>query len=227
MLDVARVQASLKSLGLDGWLLYDFRLLNPLAARIAETATGHRTRRYAYFIPTVGEPKKLVHKIEPGSLDHLAGSDKTVYLRWQEWEAGVKHLIGSAKTVAMEYSARNANPYIARVDAGTVELVQSFGAEVVSSGDLVQEYEATWTPEQVEMHFAAAKITETAYDVAWAFMAEEIRKNGYTTEMEVQAQILKHFADHGAITDHPPIVGVDAHAGDPHYSPSPETNSRI
>ncbi len=227
MFDLSQVQAAIRGEGLDGWLLYDFRGLNILAARVTGTADGHRTRRWFYYVPATGEPKKLVHRIEPAALDHLPGSDKTVYLKWQELEAGVGKLVSGAKRVAMEYSPRNGNPYVSRVDAGTVELVRSFGVEVVSSGDLIQRFEATWDDEQWAMHLEAAKHTDAAYGVAWAFVAEEIRKQGYTTETAVQARIMRHFADHGLTTDHPPIVGEGPHSADPHFAPSAATDRRI
>jgi Xaa-Pro aminopeptidase len=227
MFDLDRVQAAIRDEKLDGWLLYDFRGLNVLAARVVGTVEGHRTRRWFYYVPARGEPKKLVHRIESGALDHLPGADKTVYLKWQELEAGVGHLLGEAKRVAMEYSPRNGNPYVSRVDAGTVELVRSFGVEVVSSGDLIQQFEATWDDEQWVMHREAATHTDAAYGVAWAFIAEEIRKQGSTTETAVQARIMKHFADTGMVTDHPPIVGEGPHSADPHFAPAPEIDRRI
>ena len=225
--DLPAIQTAIRAQALDGWLLYDFRGLNVLAARVAGTLDGHRTRRWAYFIPATGEPRKLVHRIEPGSLDHLPGAAKTVYLTWQEFEAGIGTLLGGAKRVAMEYSPRNGNMYISRVDAGTVELVRSFGTEVVGSGDLIQEFEAVWTPEQWALHQEAAGFTDAAYGVAWAFIAEEIRRHGFTTECAVQARILKHFADNGLVTDHPPIVGVGPHSGDPNFAPNPAADGRV
>jgi Xaa-Pro aminopeptidase len=227
MFDLSQVQAAIRDEGLDGWLLYDFRGLNVLAARVAGAAEGHRTRRWFYYVPATGEPRKLVHRIEPASLDHLPGADKTVYLKWQELEAGVGKLVAGAKRIAMEYSPRNGNPYVSRVDAGTLELVRSFGVEVVSSGDLIQRFEATWDDDQWAMHQEAARHTDAAYGVAWAFVADEIRKQGYTTETAVQARIMRHFADHGLVTDHPPIVGEGPHSGDPHFAPSAATDRRI
>jgi Xaa-Pro dipeptidase len=227
MIDLAAVQAALRQQGVDGWLLYDFRQINILAARIAGTTEEHRTRRWAYFIPATGEPKKLVHRIEPAALEHLPGNDTTIYLRWQEFEKGIEALVDGAKTIAMEYSPKSGNPYISRVDGGTLELVRSFGVEVVSSGDLIQQFEATWSDEQWAMHQEAAGHTDAAYGVAWQFIAAEIRDKGFTTELEVQARIMKHFADTGMVTDHPPIVGEGPHSGDPHYAPSAETNSKI
>ena len=227
MIDLAAVQAALRTQGVDGWLLYDFRQINILAARIAGTTEEHRTRRWAYFIPATGEPKKLVHRIESAALEHLPGNDTTIYLRWQEFEKGIESLVDGAKTVAMEYSPKNGNPYISRVDGGTLELVRSFGVEVVSSGDLIQQFEATWSDEQWALHQEAAGLTDAAYGIAWQFIASEIRDKGVTTELDVQARILKHFADTGMVTDHPPIVGEGPHSGDPHYAPSAATNSNI
>src|SRR5262249_7829899 len=144
MFDLGSVQAALVQMKLDGWLLYDFRGLNVLARRVLGLNPEHiLSRRWFYFIPALGEPRNLVHKIEPGALDAYPGG-KTVYLRWQELEQGVGGLVKGAKRVAMEYVPRNANPYVSRVDAGTVELVRACGVEVVPSGDLVQLFEACW-----------------------------------------------------------------------------------
>jgi Xaa-Pro aminopeptidase len=157
----------------------------------------------------------------------LPGKNKTVYRRWQELEKGVGGLVAGAKKVAMEYSPRNGNPYVGRTDAGTVELVRSFGVDVVSSGDLVQEFEATWDDEQEAMHFAAAEVTDSAYGVAWAFIAEKTRSGGQTDELAVQTRIMNHFAQFGCTTYSPPIVGVGPHSGDPHYEPTPEGNTPV
>jgi len=227
MFDVKSAQSAIREMGLDGWLLYDFRGLNILARRVIELPVeGHLTRRWFYFIPAQGEPRKLVHRIESGALDHLPGA-KTVYLRWQELEAGVGALVAGSKKVAMEYVPRNANPYVSRVDGGTVELVRSFGIEVVPSGDLIQFFEACWDDEQWAMHQEAARHTHSAYDVAFDFIGERIRSKGSVTETGVQDRIMKHFADHHLVTDHPPIVGVGPHSGDPHYAPSRENDTPI
>jgi Xaa-Pro dipeptidase len=217
MFDLAAVQAAVRQFGCEGWLLYDFRKSNPLARRVLGfDDAGHSTRRWMYFVPADGEPQKLVHRIESGALDHLPGS-KTVYLRWQEFETGVAGLVAGRKKIAMEYAPRNSNPYISRVDAGTVELVRSHGVDIVSSGDLVQQFEAVWDDDQWAMHQEAGRHTDSAYGVVWQFLAESIRRDGFTTERAVQTQILHHFAAHYLVTDHPPIVAVNAHAGDPHY----------
>jgi Xaa-Pro aminopeptidase len=226
MFDISAVQSAIRAAGLDGWLLYDFRGLNVLAQRVAET-NPKLSRRWFYYVPASGEPKKLAHAIEPGSLDHLPGSSKQIYRRWQELEAGVGALVKGSKRIAMEYSARNANPYIGRVDAGTIELVRSFGCEIVASGDLIQLFEATWDQDQEKSHFEAAKLCRDAYDVAYRFVADEIKAKGMAMETAVQARIMKHFTDNKMTTYSPPIVGVGPHSGDPHFDTSPATDMPI
>ena len=227
MFELEPVQDALKEYGLDGWLLYDFKGSNPLARKILGL-DGRKpfSRRFFYFVPAAGAPLKLVHSIESAALDHLPG-EKRVYLRWQELEAGVSELVTGRSKVAMEYSPRNANPYISRVDAGTVELVRSFGVEVVPSGDLVGRFESTWDDEQWAMHQAAAKVCREAYDVAFGLIAERVHRDGSLMETDVQKAILAHFAANGLVTDGPPIVGVGSHSGDPHYETTPETDAPI
>jgi Xaa-Pro aminopeptidase len=219
MLDLARIQAAIREDHLDGWLLYDFRGLNMLARRILELPDTHMlSRRWFYFIPAQGEPRKLVHRIEPAALDHVPGS-KRAYLRWQELEAGVQALVQDAKRIAMEYVPRNANPYVSRVDAGTVELVRSFGAEIVPSGDLIQRFEACWDEAQWALHLEAARHTNSAYGVAFGFIADKVCQKAAIRETDVQKLILEHFERHGVMADHAPIVAVGPHSGDPHYEP--------
>ncbi len=217
MFDLAAVQDALKEAGIDGWLFCDFRGSNVLARRIlqlSEEAVG--SRRVFYYVPVSGEPRKLVHRIESAALDHLPGS-KRIYLRWQELEAGIAEMVRGAKRVAMEYSPKNAIPYISRVDAGTVELVRGHGCAIVPSGDLIQRFEATWDDQQWQMHLEASRHTRSAYDRAWGFIAERVRKSGSVKEIEVQQAIMDHFRDHRLTTYHPPIVAVGPHSGDPHY----------
>jgi Xaa-Pro dipeptidase len=227
MFDLPAIQSALRQFGFDGWLLYDFRGLNVLARRVLGFNDNlFLSRRWFYFIPVQGEPRKLVHRIEPHALDHVPGSQQ-VYLRWQELEANVKTLVQGVRRVVMEYVPRNANPYVSRVDAGTVELVRSFGVEILPSGDLVQLFEACWDDEQWALHLEAAQHTRSAYDAVWQFIAERVRQNGSVRETEVQQRILDHFAQHRLTTDHPPIVGVNAHSGDPHYAPGPSSDAPI
>jgi Xaa-Pro aminopeptidase len=227
MFDLRAVQTALGQLGFDGWLLYDFRGLNVLARRVVELPTDSiLSRRWFYFVPARGEPRKLVHRIESQALQSLPGTQR-VYLRWQELEAGVKDLVAGARRVAMEYVPRNANPYVSRVDAGTVELVRSFGVEVAPSGDLVQLFEACWDDEQWAMHREAARHTRSAFDAAFAFIADAVRRRGSVRETEVQQCILDHFAAHCLVTDHPPICAAGPHSGDPHYASGPGSDAAI
>jgi Xaa-Pro aminopeptidase len=227
MFDLNAVQSSLRDLGMDGWLLYDFRGINVLARRVLGLPSDAMlSRRWFYFVPARGEPRKLVHRIEPKALDFVPGARQT-YLLWQELESGVAALVAGSRRVAMEYVPRNANPYISRVDAGTVELVRSSGVEVVPSGDLVQLFEATWDDEQWTMHLDAARHTRSAYDAAFSFIADRLRQQGAVRETEVQRRILDHFKAHQLTTDHPPIVAVGPHSGDPHYEPSAASDGTI
>jgi Xaa-Pro aminopeptidase len=227
MFDLKSVQEAVREAGVDGWLLYDFRGLNEPARRVLDISPkGHLTRRWFYFVPASGEPRKLQHRIEPHSLAHLPGS-ATSYLRWQELEANVAALVAGCRRVAMEYVPRNANPYVSRVDAGTVELVRSCGVEIVPSGDLVQRFEACWSDEQWKMHRAAAVHTRAAYDVATRFLAGRVRGGGTARETEVQDVILRHFKDNGLVTDSAPIVGVGPHSGDPHYEPKEGSDAAV
>lgn len=219
MFDLAAIQAELSAAGLDGWLFYDFRGSNVLARRILQVRDDAvTTRRFYYCVPAQGTPRKLVHRIESGTLDHLPG-DRVIYSRWQELDAGLAGLLAGMKRIALEYSPRNAIPYISRIDAGTVEAVRAQGIEVVSSGDLVQRFEATWSDEQWQMHLAAEKQTTAAYDHAWRIIADAVTKDGSVHELEVQQAVLRYFQQNGLVTDHPPIVAVGPHSGDPHYEP--------
>ncbi|HZW30574.1 MAG TPA: M24 family metallopeptidase [Isosphaeraceae bacterium] len=219
MFDLDAVQRSLAEFGLDGWLLYDFRGGNVLARRVLGLdSKPPGSRRFFYFIPAQGSPRKLVHRIETAALDELPGA-KMIYLRWQELEAGVADLLGSGRRIAMEYAPRVSNPYVSRVDAGVIELVRNCGVEVVSSGDLIQQFEATWDDEQWQMHRDAERFTRSAFDLAFGLIAERVRAGGTIRETEVQAAILDHFRRHGLTTYSPPIVGVGPHSGDPHYEP--------
>ncbi len=227
MFDLSAVQKAIQEQGVDGWLLYDFRGLNVLARRVLGMSDeAMLSRRWFYFIPARGEPRKLVHRIEPHALDAWPGSAGQ-YLRWQELEAGVGQLVAGARRLAMEYAPRNANPYVCRVDAGTVELVRSFGVEVVSSGDLVQLFEACWDDAQWALHLEAAKHTRSAFDTAFDFIVREVKQKGSVRETQVQQCILDHFKAHELVTDHPPICGVGPHSGDPHYAPGPGSDAPI
>ncbi len=227
MFELKVIQAALCEFSFDGWLLYDFRGSNVLAQRILHMPQGFMgSRRYFYFIPATGAPKKIVHRIESDALDHLPG-DKVIYLRWQELEAAVQSIVAGRRNVAMEYSPRNGNPYISRVDAGTVELVRSFGCEVESSGDLISLFESTLTDAQLQSHLEASDVTNAAFARTWKFIADQVRTHGFVEEMAVSDEIMRHFAEHRMTTYHPPIVGVNGNGGNPHYETGTGTDTKI
>ena len=217
MLDPAAVSEALREAKLGGWLLYDFRGSNPLAHRLLGLdAKPTQSRRLFYFVPADGPPRKLVHRIERGSLDHLPG-EKRVYLSRQELRAGVEELVRGAGTVAMEYAPDGGNPYVSTVDAGTVELVRGCGAEVVGSGDLVSRFEATLTAAQRSAHRRAAGVIEEAFPLAAGLIRDALAAGAAVTEEEVRDRLLGFFGERGCETYSPPIVARAAHGGDPHY----------
>lgn len=219
-LPIPAVQRALQEDGLDAWLLYDFRGTNPIATRLAGLAGSGKmaTRRWYYLIPATGEPRGLVHAIERHNLDGLPG-DKRIYAGREQLAAGLKSLLGGARRVAMEYSPGNNIPYISRVDAGTVEAVRDAGADVVSSGDLVQRFEAVWTDEVFATHRAAAERLYRIKDRAYELVRERVG-SGTLTEFEVQQEMMKWFGEEGLVTDADPNVSAQENAGDPHYHPS-------
>lgn len=224
---IALIQEALREFQLDGWLLYDFRGSNPLARRVLgldDRPSG--TRRWFYFVPARGTPTKVVHRIESAALDHLPGAT-TVYLTWRELAEAVANAVGGTERVAMEYSPRAANPYVSRVDAGTIELVTSCGTRVESSGDLIQQFEATWSDRQWELHQQAAVHTNAAFEIAWRQIADHVRTGRQLCEIDVQAEILRYFQSHQLVTSHPPIVAVGPHSGDPHYCPGETENAIV
>ncbi|MBX3416113.1 MAG: M24 family metallopeptidase [Pirellulaceae bacterium] len=227
MIDLATIQQSIKDFGFDGWLLYDFRGINILALRVLGIPTNKAgSRRFFYFIPANGTPQKLVHRIEQGALDHLPG-EKTVYLTWQSLEEGVKKILGSARNVAMEYSPRNGNPYISRVDAGTVELVRDFNVDVKSSGNLISFFESRWSEEQWQLHLEADRLNQAAFEMAWKMIADHVRARKELRETDVQDRVMEYYHENGMTTYSPPIVGVGPNSGDPHYSPQRGADAEI
>lgn len=220
------IQTDLRAAKLDGWLFYDFRGRDPIAQRILDLPNAMRTRRWFYFVPAKGTPKKLVHKIETGSIAALPG-DTVYYSGQDELRKNLKKLLGRAKNVAMQYSPKNAIPYVAMVDAGTVELVKSCGAKVVTSADLVQKYEACWTAVQLQSHLTAGKAIDRIVREAFALAAKGVRDGRPLTEVALQQFILTEFEKADIATDEPPDVAVNAHASDPHYAPSNERPTEI
>jgi len=217
---IAAVQRALKEEGLDGWLLYDFHGSNPIARQIAGIGAGTKTtRRWYYMIPAAGEPRKLVHAIESFNLDHLQGG-KTVYSQRDTLASGLKNVLAGAKRIAMEYSPGNSIPYISRVDAGTVEAVRELGVDVVSSGDLVQRFEAIWSAEALGSHRAAGERLYRIKDGAFDFIRAARRAGRAITELDAQREMVRAFEQEGLLFDSPPVVAAQENAGDPHYGPS-------
>ncbi|MDX2040892.1 MAG: M24 family metallopeptidase [Acidobacteriota bacterium] len=224
---VAEIQTALQQAGLDGWLFCDFRHSDLLAWRILKLdATVHASRRWFYFVPATGEPSKIVHAIETDKLDALPGG-KTIYLRWQELHAAVQKAVSGHKRIAMQYSPGNAIPYLARVDAGTVELVRSFGPEVVTSADLVQVFEAVLSPAQLATHVEAAEKVHKIIHEAFAEIGRAARAGEAMTEYGIQQFMWRRFDEEGMHADYAPIVSVNANSARPHYAPSAEVHSPI
>ncbi|HET6840142.1 MAG TPA: M24 family metallopeptidase [Candidatus Angelobacter sp.] len=225
-MNLQSIQSALRERGFDAWLFYDHHHRDPIAYKILGLPeTLFVTRRWFYLIPREGDPVRLVHRIEAGHLDTLPGS-KREYSSWQELWDQLKTMLGSAKTVAMQYSPNNLVPYIGLVDAGTVELVRSFGKDVVSSGDLVARFEAAWTEEQIQSHFAARDAIDSIVPATFQEIGRRAR-NGGVTEYEIQQWIAEAFRRESLVTEDLPIVGVNANSGNPHYEPKAEGSSRI
>lgn len=220
MADVKTIQAQLRADKIDGWLFCDHHHRDPIAARVLGLpADGMVTRRWFYFIPKKGEPRKLVHRIERGALDSLAGS-RLEYSSWQELHAGLRKLLTGSRTIATQYSPENNIPYIGLVDAGTIELVRKLKKRVVSSADLVQTFEATWTPAQLKMHLEAGHAIDRIVREAFEHAATAVREAKPITEYELQQWILRQFHASGLTTDEPPVVAVQPNNANPHYEPA-------
>lgn len=226
-LDIEAIQKALQQEGVDAWLFYFFHGNDPLATHILGLHESHFvSRRWFYLIPAKGEPRKLVHRIEMDALDTVPGA-KTVYLGWRELESKLKELLQSYKRIAMQYSPDNAVPYISRVDAGTVELIRSFGSEVVTSADLVQMFEARWSKSQLDTHLTAvANLRSIVFD-AFGEIASCIRANRRVTEFDIQQFISRRYEELGMYSNSPCIVAVNEHSGSPHYQPTADHHCEI
>lgn len=225
-LPIDAIQQALSEDDLDGWLLYDFNGHNPIARRLAGLEQRHTTRRWFYFIGRTGHPRKLVHAIESAVLDTLPG-ETTRYAGRIQLESGLGALLAEARTVAMEYSPRCAIPYIARVDGGTLELVREQGVQIVSSGDLVGRFEAAWDEAAIVTHRQASAALHRIKDQTFAFVGQSLRAGNTLRELEVQARMKAWFVEEGLVTDAAPIVAVQEHSGDPHYSPDAASSRAI
>ncbi len=225
-MDLAAIQSALREQRFDAWLFYDHHHRDPIAYRVLGLPeTLMVTRRWFYLIPAQGDPAKLVHRIEAGHLDSLPGS-KAEYSAWPELWESLKAMLAPYRVLAMQYSPNNLIPYIGLVDAGTIELIRSFGKEIQSSGNLVARFEATWTDAQIQSHFAARDKVDAITAAAFQEIGRRVR-NGGTHEFQMQQWIMEAFARESLVTEDPPIVGVNAHSGDPHYEPRSDRSAPI
>jgi Xaa-Pro aminopeptidase len=226
-IDIAAVQKELSAQGLDGWLFNCFHGNDPVGMHVLGLpASLHATRRWFYFIPARGEPRKLLHRIELNVLDTLPGS-ATVYLGWKELEQKLAELLSGVNKLAMQYSPNNAIPYISRVDAGTLELVRACGCEIVSSADLVQTFEARLSPQQHRTHVQAVEHLRQIVLEAFDETAKAVRHQGAADEYEIQQFIWRRFAELDMMSNSEPIVAVNQNSGKPHYQPSRQQSSAI
>jgi Xaa-Pro dipeptidase len=227
-IDVAAIQAALGADGFDAWLLYDFHGSNPIAADVTGAGRdGHlATRRWYYLIPAAGEPRGLVHAIERQVLAHLPGAIAQ-YAGREQLEHELRQLVRGVRRVAMEYSPNGAIPYLGRVDAGTIELLRSFGLDIVSSGDLVQRFAAVWDARAIDTHLQASEKLYRVKDRAFAAIRERLTSGTPTTEYDIQQLMTGWFRDEGLVSDSPPIVGAAGNGGNPHYMPTAEHHRPI
>ncbi len=224
---IGKIQQALREFDIPAWLFYGFHDLDPIATRILQFGPHQlATRRWFYLLPAESEPKRLVHRLESSLLDHLPGS-KEVYLKWEQLQNKVRELLEGVSTVAMQFSENNAIPHVSKVDAGTIDLVRSCGPKVVSSGDLIQRFEAVWSPTQVEQHRATALALTAIVKAAFDQAAAEISSQGESSELRIQRFILDRFEGGRLFTDHSPIVAVNENSANPHYQPSEAEFSTI
>ncbi|MEE2821786.1 MAG: M24 family metallopeptidase [Acidobacteriota bacterium] len=224
---IHEIQTTLGKFNIPAWLFCGFNNTDPIALRILRFQTDQwSTRRWFYLIPNQGEPRKLVHKIEPAILDHLPGS-RAVYLQWEQLQDELKVLLEDVSMVAMQFSENNGIPYISHVDAGTVDLVRSCQTKVVSSENLAQYFEAVWSDEQLHQHRNVALALTSIVQSAFNETAMTIADRGETNEWAIQQFILNQFKDTGLRTEHPPIVAVNENSANPHYQPTQYKYSKI
>jgi Xaa-Pro aminopeptidase len=226
-MQIEKIQQEIRNQNLDGWLFFDHHLRDPLAYRVLGlTPPRTPTRRWYYLIPAHGEPRGLEHRIERNMTAPLPG-EKIPYSSWAEQTEGLRKILGGLKRIAMQYSPLCAIPYVSMVDAGTVELVRSLGVAVVSSAELIQTFEARWTPEQLESHLEAGRRVDKVRAEAFALIHERTRNGAPVTELDVKLAVREGFAKAGLVTDHGPIVGANANASNPHYEPTEENHAAI
>lgn len=221
-MDLEKVQGALIRQGIDGWLLYEFQGFNPLARDFLEIPSETLvTRRCFYWIPAAGMPIKIVHRIEPHVFDHLSG-ETCSYLAWQELHAVLRKTLTGAHRVAMEYSPLHAIPTLSRVDAGLIDLIRSFGLEVVSSGSLLQYGTCILDAQQLTSHLEAAAFLSATADFVWQRIRSALAQGERIDEYAIKMFILERMHASGFTTEGLPICAVNAHSADPHFDPTPQ-----
>ncbi len=226
MTKIEDIQAALCDRSIDAWLFCDHQHRDAIAYRILGLPESLMvSRRWFYLIPAHGEPVKLLHRIEPFHLDSLPGN-KRVYAAWQELVERLREMLSGVRDVAMQFSPNNMIFTVSVVDAGTVDLIRSFGKNVVSSANLVAQFEATWTEEQIRSHFAARDSIDSIMAAVFPEIGRRAR-NGGTSEFEIQQWLVDAFRRDYLVADGPPIVAVNQNSGNPHYLPSSEHCARI
>lgn len=224
---IKEIQSALEKDGIDGWLFYSFRGSDPFASRVLlYDDKGFATRRWFYYLPKSGEPKKLVHIIEKNKLDNLPG-EKFTYLSWKELHSKLNNILSGNRKIAMQYSPLNAIPYISMVDGGTIELVRSFGAEVVSSANLIQQFESLLSEDQLKSHKFASECLREIIDISFREISRRINENITTTEYDILQFITGLFRKKSLLTCHSPVVAVRQNTADPHYEPTAENTEII
>ena len=226
---LSAIQAELRARHLDGWLFYDHHHRDPIAYRILGLPPMMATRRWYYLIPAEGTPRKLTHRIEAGALDSLPG-ERRLYAQWGELEAGLRALmaeLGAAPRLAMQYSPGCSLPPISLADAGTVETLRLLGCLVLSSGDLISRFDATWTAAMLAHHRIAGRGVDTAIAGAFRWVRQEFDGGRALNEYQLQQWLVEQMQTAGLAVDEPPIVAVNAHAGDPHYQPAAQGSAAV
>lgn len=226
-MNLESIQQALRDAQLDGWLFYDFRQSNPIAYQVLGLSDGEMyTRRWCYFVPAAGTPVALISAVESHVLRALPG-ERRIFRTWLEMQRLLQDLLPAGASIAMEYSPMNAIPYIARVDAGTVEMVRSFGVKVVSSANLVQHFVAQLSAEQIAGHREAGRRLIAAKDQLFAWLGDELRAGTALDEYGVQQQFMVLVRKAGLVMNEPPIIGVNEHSGNPHYVPTATEHSPL
>jgi Xaa-Pro aminopeptidase len=230
-MDLQAIQAGIREAGFDGWLFYDHHHRDPIAQRILSLdAHAHVTRRWYYFVPAEGEPRKLVHRIEQARLDTLPGT-KALYSSWQELARGLELMLAGSGRLAMQYSPNNAIMVVSMVDAGTVELLRRMGKEIVSSADLVSQFEAVLSEEQIASHAVAQQAIDAILAEGWQQIGRRLRPGsgqaGAYTEFDHVQWLGEAMRREGLVWDDGPNVSVNANCSDSHYEPTAELSAPI